>query len=196
MAVTLSGAIAGVGRFLRREFVAAWPVFLFFLTGFLLLLLLVKLALAQFSIEMTALSRAFVGALIAAKAALVLDETPLARSLERYRRIVAVAVKTLFYGVVSLLMGYLERLLEAWNKVHDFNEAIRSVVDHVNHYRLLGWALGISIVFALYFAFFEISQQMGEGKLIKLFFESAATRNRPQHSSEMGSGERRAESHR
>jgi len=73
MGVTLSNAIAAVGRFLRREFVAAWPVFLFFLTGFLLLLLLVKLALAQFSIEMRPLSNAFVGALIAAKAALVLD---------------------------------------------------------------------------------------------------------------------------
>jgi hypothetical protein len=37
--------------------------------------LLIKLALAQFSIEVTVLSNAIVGALIAAKAALVLDET-------------------------------------------------------------------------------------------------------------------------
>jgi hypothetical protein len=34
---------ASVGKLLRREFVAAWPVFLFFLVGFLLLLLLIKL---------------------------------------------------------------------------------------------------------------------------------------------------------
>ena len=195
MAVTLSSGIAGVGRFLRREFVAVWPVFLFFLTGFLLLLLLVKLALAQFSIEVKAASNAFVGALIAAKAALVLDETPLARSLERYRRIIAVAVKTFFYGVVSLLMGYLERLLEAFHKVHDFDQAIRNVVDHVDHNRLLGWALGISIVFALYFSFFEISQRMGEGELAKLFFESPATHNRSERNSQLGSGERRVESH-
>ena len=194
MAVTLSGAIAGVGRFLRREFVAAWPVFLFFLTGFLLLLVLVKLALAQFSIEMTALSNAFVGALIAAKAALVLDETPLARSLERYRRIVAVAVKTVFYGLLCLLMGYLERFLEAFHKVHDFSEALRNVVEHVNHNRLMGWALGISIVFALYFAFFEISQRMGEGELARLFFESPATSNRSQRNAQIGPSERRVES--
>jgi hypothetical protein len=193
MAVTLSSAIAGVGRFLRREFVAAWPVFLFFLSGFLLLLVLVKLALAQFSIEFTALSKAFVGALIAAKAALVLDETPLARSLERYRRIVAVAVKTAFYGVVSLLMGYLERFLEALHKLRDFNGAIREVVDHVDHNRLLGWALGISIVFALYFAFFEISQRMGEGELTRLFF--GAISNRSEANSQMGSTGRRVESH-
>jgi hypothetical protein len=45
MAATLSHGIAGVGRFLRKELVAVRPVFLFFLTGFLLLILLLKLAL-------------------------------------------------------------------------------------------------------------------------------------------------------
>ena len=132
---------ASVGKWLQREFVAAWPVFLFFLVGFLLLLSIIKLALANFSIEMTALSNAIVGALFAAKAALVLDETPLARALENYRRIVAVAVKTFFYGVATLLLGYLERLLEALHKVHSFGAAIYYIIDHANHYRLLGWAL-------------------------------------------------------
>ena len=194
MAVTLSHGIAGVGRFLHREFVAAWPVFLFFLTGFLLLLLLVKLALAQFSIEARVLSTALVAALIAAKAALVLDETPLARSLERYRRIVAVVVKTVFYGILFLLFGYLERFLEAFHKVHNFDGAIRNVVEHVNHNRLLAWALGISIIFALYFSFFEISQRMGEGELARLFFESGANSNRSEGNSQTGSGGRRVES--
>jgi len=179
MAASLSDGIAGVGRFLQREFVAAWPVFLFFLTGFLLLILLVKLVLAQFSIEIAALSNAFVGALIAAKAALVLDETPLARGLESYPRAAAVAVKTFFYGVVSLLMGYLERFLEALHRVHDFRGAIEYVINHADHNRLLAWALGISIVFALYFAFFEISKRMGEGALARLFFESPGIANRP-----------------
>ena len=171
MAASLSHRVAGVGRWLRKEFVAAWPVFLFFLAGFLILISLIKLVLAQFSVEITALSNAVVGALIAAKAALVLDETPLARSLEHYRRIVAVAVKTLFYGVASLLMGYLERFLEALHKVHGFDGAIRYVIDHASHYRLLAWALGISLVFGLYFAFLEISERMGQGALWALFFE-------------------------
>src|SRR5262249_43803175 len=107
-----------------------------------------------------------------------------------------VAVKTFFYGVVSLVMGYLERFLEAFHKVHHFAEAIRYVVDHVEHNRLLAWALGISIVFALYFSFFEISQRMGEGELARLFFESVATGDRSDRNSQMGSGERRVESRR
>ena len=97
---------AAVGRWLHREFVAAWPVFMFFSIGFLLLLTIVKLVLANFSIEMTALSKAVIGALFAAKAVLILDGTPLERHLERYRRIVAVTVKTLIYGLITLLLGF------------------------------------------------------------------------------------------
>ena len=89
--------------------VALWPVFLFFLVGFLLLISLIKLALTQFSIQVTVLSNAVIGALLAAKAALLLDETSLARRLEHYRRIVAVGARMLFYGVTCLLLLYAER---------------------------------------------------------------------------------------
>ena len=172
MAAASSHGLAAVGRWLRREFVAILPVFLFFLVGFLLLITLIKLALAQFSVEITVLSNAVIGALLAAKAALVLDETPLARSLERNRRIIAVAVKVLFYGVASLLLLSVERVLEALPKVHKFGAAFRYAFEHATRYRALSWALGISIVFALYFAFLEINERMGEGALWALFFQS------------------------
>jgi hypothetical protein len=167
-----SNRIAGLSRFMHKEFAAVWPAFLFFLVGFLLLNLLLKVVLEEFSIPIAALSNAVVGAAIAAKAALALDETPLARALETYPRIVAVAVKTFLYGIATLLMGYLERFVEALRKVHGFDGAFQYVNHHSTHYRLLGWALGISIVFALYFSAFEISLEMGEGALIRFFFES------------------------
>ncbi len=176
---------------MREEFVAAWPVFLFFLSEFLLLILLIKLVLAQFSIEVTALSNAIVGALIAAKAAIVLDETSLARNLEHYRRIVAVAVKMFFYGAATLLMGYLERFLEALQKTHGFNSAMQYVIGESNHYRQLAWALGISIVFALYFSFIEISRHMGPGALRALFFESREIVNGSDSSSKINAGKGR-----
>ena len=171
-ATTISHGFAGAGRWLRKEFVAILPVFLFFLVGFLLLISLIKLALAQFSVEITVLSNAVVGALLAAKAVLVLDETPLARSLEHYRRIVAVAVKTFFYGTITLFLGYVERILDALHKVHHFNAAVRYVLAHASLSRLLAWPLGISLVFAIYFALFEINQRMGAGALWTLFFDS------------------------
>jgi len=66
-------SVVATGRWLHREFVAARPVFIFFLVAFLLQLLIIKLAVAQFSVPVTALSKAFVGALLAAKAVLILD---------------------------------------------------------------------------------------------------------------------------
>jgi hypothetical protein len=192
MAATLSRGFAAAGRWLRKEFVALLPVFLFFLVGFLLLITLIKLALAQFSVEMTVVSGAVIGALLAAKAALVLDETPLARSLEHDRRIIAVAVKVLFYGVASLLLLSVERVLEALPKVHGFDAAFRYAFEHATRYRALSWALGISIVFALYFAFLEINERMGEGELWRLFFESSKTATNSGRPSTFSTGKRRS----
>ena len=166
---------ASIGRFLRREFVAVWPAFLFFLVGFLILLLIIKLALASFSIELTALSKAVVGALTAAKAVLVLDETPLARRLEQNRRIVAVAVKTFLYGSATLLLGYVERIVEAMRSQHSFDGALRYMIDQASLYRILSWTIGVSLVFAIYFTLFEINRRMGNGELKRLFFDSPRT---------------------
>ena len=168
---TLPQSLATAGNWLWREFASLWPVFLFFFAAFLIQLLIIKLAVAQFSIPVTAFSKALVGALLAAKAVLILDETPLARKLERYRRIIAVAVKTLMYGLGTLMLGYLERLLEALHKVGTFDGALREVVDQANLYRFFAWVLGISLIFAIYFTWFEIDEHMGEGALWSLFFQ-------------------------
>src|SRR5215467_14856702 len=153
------------------EFNALWPVFLFFLVGFFLLILLLKTALAQFSIEVTVLSNAVIGALLAAKAALVLDETPLARSLGRYRRIVEISAKVLFYGITCLLFLYAERVLEDRHKFHNWEAAFPQAYEQLSH-SILVWSLGISIVFALYFVFAEINERMGQGELWRMLLES------------------------
>src|SRR5258708_36699602 len=139
--------------------------------GFMLLLSIIQLTLATFSIEVTAFSKALVGALFAAKAVLILDEMPIARYLEQYRRIDAVAVKTLIYGCITLLLGILERQLEALHREHSLRAAGLYVIDHASIYRLFAWSLGIGLVFAHYFALSEIKQCMGEGALWRLFFE-------------------------
>lgn len=171
MATSLSHGFVAVGIWARKEFNALWPVFVFFLVGFLLLILLLKAALAQFSIEVTVVSNAVIGALLAAKAALVLDETPLGRRLARYRRIVEIAAKVLFYGITCLLFLYAERVLEARHKLHNWEAAFPHAYEQLSH-SILTWSLGISIVFALYFTFAEINKRMGQGELWSLFFES------------------------
>lgn len=175
--------LAASGRWLVREFDSLWPVFLFFLVAFLIQLLIIKLTVAQFSIEITALSKAVVGALLAAKAVLILDETPLSRSLESYRRIIAVTVKTFFYGSCALLLGYLERFIEALRRTGTFDAALRDLVDQANLNRFMAWILGISVIFSIYFACAEINQRMGDGALWSLFFDTPRAANRSDRQS-------------
>jgi Na+/melibiose symporter-like transporter len=108
------------------------------------------------------------------------------------RRASAVAVKMLFYGIASLLLGYVERFLEALHKVHNFDAAFRYVFEHASQYRLLAWAQGIGIVFVLYFAFVEINERMDEGELWRLFFESPKTGNGSGRRSNIIRGKRRS----
>ena len=164
-------SVAATGKWLHREFVAARPVFIFFLVAFLLQFLIIKLAVAQFSVPVTALSKAFIGALLAAKAVLILDETRIGRSLEHYRKIVAVAVKTLLYGFGTLLLGDLERFLEALHRSGSFDGAVQQMIDQANVYRFFAWVLGVTLIFAIYFVWSEINEHMGEGALWSLFFE-------------------------
>jgi hypothetical protein len=67
MAAISSNRIGGFSRFVHKEFAAVWPAFVLFLIGFLLLNLLLKMVLEEFSIPIAAFSNAVVGALIAAK---------------------------------------------------------------------------------------------------------------------------------
>ena len=159
-----------IGKWLRNEAAEARSIFLFFLFGFLFQLLIIKLVLAEFSIPMFAISKALLGAILAAKAVLILDTTSLAQKLERYPRAIAVAVKTILYGTGTLMLGYLERLIEALFHTGSFDGAIRSVTEQTNLDRFFAWILGISLVFALYFVWSEIGEQMGQGALWALFF--------------------------
>ena len=164
-------SIAATGKWLHREFVSARPVFIFFLVAFLLQLLIIKLAVAQFSIPISAFSKAVVGALLAAKAVLILDEMSIGRRLEHHRKIVAVAIKTVLYGFGTLLLGCLERFLEAWHRVGTFDGALRAMIDQADVHRFFAWVLGVTLIFAIYFMLSEINEHMGKGALWSLFFE-------------------------
>ncbi len=117
-------------NWLRAEARATRPIFLFFVTGFLLVLLIVKLALAQYSISVNALSRALLGAALAA-----------------------------------ILLGFLERMVEAQKHAATILLGLHTAMASLNLNRLLAIALGVTIVFAVYFTFSEINEFMGEDAL-------------------------------
>lgn len=177
-------SLGAIGRWVRREFKAARLPFLFFLGGFLLVLLIIKLSLAQYSIPMTTAGRALLGAVIAAKVVLIFDETPVGRVVATMPRLVAVIYKTLIYGLGVIVLGYAERIIDAWRRIGSFGPAFDFVTLRMGIHHLMAVALGISLVFAIYFTLSEISNYVGKDALWDLFLKRpAGLRSRPGGSS-------------
>jgi hypothetical protein len=164
--------LSSAGHWLWEELWRIIPIAVFFLIGFLLVLLIIKLTLAQYSIEVTTVSRAVIGALIAAKVVLILNHTRLARALKDYPRILPVLWRTLFYGVCFVFLALAERALDQRREHGGFAASFHYVVTHTDLHRLMALSVGVALVFCVYFILFEIADYLGPGVLISLFFKS------------------------
>jgi hypothetical protein len=163
--------VASAGRWFGEELWRVIPIAVFFLIGFLLVLLIIKLTLAQYSIEVSTVSRAVLGALIAAKVVLILNHTSMARAMARYPRIVPVLWRTLFYGVVFIVLALAERALDQRHEHGGFASSFAYVATHTDIHRLMALSIGVALVFCVYFILAEIAEYLGPGVLIGLFFK-------------------------
>jgi hypothetical protein len=164
--------VASAGNWFWEELWRVIPIALFFLIGFMLVLLIIKLTLAQYSIEVSTVSRAVLGALIAAKVVLVLNHTRMARAMAHYPRILPVLWRTVFYGVVFVLLALTERALDQRHEHGGLANSFAYVATHTDVHRLMALATGVALVFCVYFILAEIADYLGPGVLIGLFFKS------------------------
>src|SRR5438034_7420398 len=112
----LRGAPAASGRLATELFREMAPKVLFFFSAFMMIFLLFKLFVAQYSIEFSAFTKAAIAALILGKVIPVLDWAQSGHRFETHRRIVVVAGKTLVYALVVIVLGIGERILKASRK--------------------------------------------------------------------------------
>jgi hypothetical protein len=162
------GATARLATELFREMA---PKILFFFSAFMMIFLMFKLFVAQYSIEFSAFTKAAVAALILGKVIPVLDWAQSGYRFGTHRRIVVVAGKTLVYALVVIVLGIGERILDASRKEGTFRGGIDFVIVNANAHRFLGLVLLISLVVGTYLTMQEIDRAMGEGALLRLFFE-------------------------
>ncbi len=160
---SITGGLAG----LVREVV---PVVLFFFIAFLLIFVLFKLFVSQYSIEFSAFTKAAVAALILGKVIPLLDWAE-SGYLDSYRPAVVIAAKTIIYGLVVFVLGTGERIFEASRRVGTLRGGIDYVIAHANLDRSLGLVLLISLVIGAYLVLQQISRAMGKGVMLRLFFE-------------------------
>jgi len=171
----LRSAPAMAGRFAVELFHELAPKVAFFFVAFALLFLLIKLFVEQYAIEFTVFTKAAAAALILGKVIALLDWAESGRRFSNYRRIVAIAIKTLIYAITVIILGIGERIFEAFRKQGTFQAAVSYLVDNANIQRFLGLVMLISLVVGAYLTMQEINRALGgEGSLYRLLFARPA----------------------
>jgi hypothetical protein len=158
-----------VVNWLGREARELAPAVGFFLVGFGFILLLLKLFVAQYSIEIPVISRALLGALIAAKATLVMDKIGLARS-RGYPAIVMIVGRTGLYSLVAIVLGLAEQIVHGWRESGSLEGALALFHDRFRAGHFFAIVLCVAVLFACYFSLREIKRRLGEGVLYAIFF--------------------------
>ena len=170
----LTTASAAVARRLAGVFLEMAPAVLFFFIAFLLIFVMFKLFVSQYSIEFTAFTKAAVGALILGKVIPLLDWVQSGYSFDTHRRAVVIACKTFIYGLAVIVLGIGERIIRGSRETGSLREGVALVIANANLDRFLGLVLLVSMIVSAYLVMQEIDRAMGEGALFKLFFKPPA----------------------
>ena len=118
---------------------------------------------------------ALIEALIIAKVILIGKMFGFSRRFEDRPLIVPVLYKSVLFGVLVLLFGVVERLVEGWFHHEGALGGLRSIGD-LGAYELGARVLMLIVAFIPFFAFAEIGRVLGAHKLATMFFSK---RKRP-----------------
>jgi hypothetical protein len=147
------------------------PPVAFFFTAFLLMGVIFKLLVTQYSIQFTAFTKAAVAALIVGKVILLIDWAESGRDFGSHRRIVVIACQTFVYAFTVATLGIGERILEAAHKAHSLREGFDMVIANAHFDRFIGLVILISLIVFVYLVLQEIERAMGQGALYRLLFK-------------------------
>jgi hypothetical protein len=163
-------------EWLGKELREVFPVTLFFFLGFVLVFLIVKLMLAQYAIPIKVFSQSMVAALIIGKVVLVLERVRLEDRFPNSPRSVLVAIKTIFYGFWAIVVGFFERIVQAWRATGGFATGVHEAWMHTDIHRFFAIVLCVTILFGSYFTFLEVDKVMGRGAIAALLFKRPQSR--------------------
>ena len=163
-----------IGAVVVREVREAVPPFVFFLVLFHMIALTKAVLLEDYSVTALGATFATVGALIVAKAILLVEALPIAR-LFSARKFVQALWKTLLFAGVALLFRFLEELVPLISRSSGIVAAVERLIEEV-HWPLF-WVVALWIVASLflYCMAAEIVRAVGTGKVKALLFGDPGT---------------------
>ena len=151
-------------------------VTLYFLFCFSVVLMLKKLLLASYDIEVFVLSTVVLSALIVGKVVVVLDKTRAGTRFDTTHSLgVAALYKTLVYIVATFVVLFLEKVVHAYRESGLLGEAILAVWAHRDRNLIFAKVLCVGLAFAGYHLYAGLDRRLGEGTLRRLVM----TRGRP-----------------
>ena len=154
---------------LKHELVEVGLVSLYFFCCFSVILTLRKLFLADYHIEVQALSTAAISALIAAKIVIILDKTHAGTRLEaNHSLLVAALYKTAVYVFATFVLLLSEKVFEAYREIGGVVQAIADVWAHRDRNIIFAKVLCVGLTFLAYHLYAGIDRQLGEGKLRRM----------------------------
>lgn len=158
-----------VGAFVTREIREAMPATILFLFLFHMLALTKAVSLGDYSIVALRATTATVGALVVAKAILVVEALPIARLFSTTRAI-HILWKTLLFGAVVLLFRFVEEIIPLVSKHGGLVTATRAMLREISwplFWVLTLWVLGGLLLYCLAS---ELVRALGPEKVKEVFF--------------------------
>lgn len=152
-----------------KEIREALPATIFFLILFHMIGLTKAVVLDEYSFTALRSAGATVGALIVAKAVLIVEALPIAR-LSSNRPILQILWKTLLYGVVALLFRFVEELIPLLSKHGGLVSAIKAMRGEVSWALFAVLALWILGGLFLYCLASELIRAVGPDKVKEALF--------------------------
>lgn len=154
---------------LVKEIREALPAFIFFLFLFHMIALTKAVSIGDYSITALRATFSTVGALIVAKAVLLVEALPIAKVFSR-RRVNQVLWKTLLFALVVLLFRFLEELIELSSK-HGGVVAATKVLFNEISWPVFGvltlWIVGGLLLYSLAS---ELADEVGPEKVKEILF--------------------------
>ncbi|MEL6577367.1 MAG: hypothetical protein AAFU72_00860 [Pseudomonadota bacterium] len=155
--------------FVTREFKHMLPPTVFFLISFNLLVLTAEMLEAGGSAHASVHVAATFAALVCGKAVLVADKLPFFNRYPEHPLIWNTLWKTGLYVLVTLVFRIIEKLFSALTGPDGFAAGLAEHLAHFDWPRFLAIQLWLVVLFLVYTAVGELTNQIGRERILQMF---------------------------
>jgi hypothetical protein len=156
---------------LKHELKKISSLSLFFFIGYGYILILMKLFLKEFSVDVSIFTKVVIYALVSAKSVAIMDMTPWMNRFAESPRYLQVLYKTAVYTFAVFVLSLIENLFHAYHETKALIPALTLFLETRSFDRFLAILLCVSAVFLIHNIFQELDQYLGKGNLSKFFFK-------------------------